>query len=119
MALTTCYECGDRVSSLAEGCPHCGAPMKNRLIHASMRGNVENVNELINRGTDVNSRDEDGLTALITACREGQNEVCKLLLGNHADPRIKDKNGWTPLMWAAATGRTEIVKMLLDHGANA
>ena len=26
MALIKCYECGKKISDLAEFCPHCGAP---------------------------------------------------------------------------------------------
>ena len=28
MALTSCRECGHQVSEKAEGCPSCGAPLK-------------------------------------------------------------------------------------------
>ncbi len=30
MALVSCYECEGKVSSLAEACPHCGAPHRTR-----------------------------------------------------------------------------------------
>lgn len=71
MALTTCYECGDKLSSLAELCPHCGAPMTHKLIHSARVGNVESVRELLRHGADVDEKDDDGSTALILACREG------------------------------------------------
>ena len=37
----------EKVSSFAEACPHCGAPMENKIIHAAKVGNVENVREPI------------------------------------------------------------------------
>ena len=30
MALIKCYECGETISDLAEFCPHCGAPNKDK-----------------------------------------------------------------------------------------
>jgi len=31
MALIACYECGDKVSTSAGACPHCGAPSKQQM----------------------------------------------------------------------------------------
>ena len=31
MALIACYECGDKVSTSASACPHCGAPSKQQI----------------------------------------------------------------------------------------
>ena len=59
MALTNCYECGDVVSNLAEACPHCGAPMENKLIHAANIGKVESVQEMINGGADIDAKNEE------------------------------------------------------------
>ncbi len=47
MALTSCYECGDVVSNLAEACPHCGAPRRDKLIHAASIGKMEIVQKII------------------------------------------------------------------------
>ena len=72
---------------------------------------------LLAGGADVNAKDPDGWTALISACREGHSKVVKELLEAGADVQVKDKNGWTPLMWAAASGHHNIVDLLVEKGA--
>ena len=116
MVMSTCYECGDTVSSLADCCPHCGAPMQDKIIHAVRMGNLQSVRELLQAGSDVNTKTEDGLTALIVACRQGHTLVMEELLSQGADIFVEDNNGWTPLMWAAATGHAPAVRMLLERG---
>ena len=64
--------------------------------------------------------DENGLTALHWAAREGLLEVMELLLEakNNANLETKDKNGYTPLHWAVRKGHLKIVELLLVKKAN-
>jgi predicted amidophosphoribosyltransferase len=52
MALMICYECDGKVSSLAKACPHCGAPMENKLIKIVECGDIEALQDLIKRGAN-------------------------------------------------------------------
>lgn len=66
---------------------------------------------------DVNERDWDDLTALITAASAGHLEIVKLLIKAGADVNLSDKDGITALMEASIMGHDKIVYQLLDAGA--
>jgi uncharacterized protein len=85
MALLNCYECEGKVSSLARACPHCGAPVDNKLIHAVELGNTDGVSELLAKGADINAKDSSGFTALMKAAELGNPDIVKLLLQYQAD----------------------------------
>ena len=71
-----------------------------------------------NKGVSINSRAEDGSTALLIATNKNKAKTVKVLLDLHANPNIADTNGWTPLLSAADDGNVEIVNMLLSKGAD-
>ena len=90
----------------------------NALISFVARQRVPAVQDLLNRGANVNLPDSDGDTALNIAVQRGNVELVNLLLSKGADPNIKNKLGGTPLMWAGVFGRKEIAQLLLDKGAD-
>jgi uncharacterized protein len=70
------------------------------LIIASHKGRLETVQCLLGNPTAVatiNSRDKDGVTALLWACAGGHGGVVRLLLEKGADPSIASKSGATPV----------------------
>jgi len=86
------------------------------LIVASANGHKEIVAYLLEKGIDINKKDEYyGRTALIWASFMGHKEIVKILLEKeNIDINQTDKgwNGRTALMWASYRGHAEIVKML-------
>ncbi|RMG78487.1 MAG: ankyrin repeat domain-containing protein [Bacteroidetes bacterium] len=74
--------------------------------------------ELINKGANVNVRDEFNRTPLHYAVLKGREDIVKILLKHGANPNVKDNNGSTPLHWAATKGYCEIMKLLLKNKAN-
>lgn len=76
--------------------------------------------------SDVNHRDEGGLTPLHRAAWSGDLALVRTYLNRHADPNAPVRSGelanadWgnTPLHYAAASGNSEVVRMLLAAGAN-
>ncbi len=90
----------------------------NALISFVARQRVPAVQDLLNRGANVNLPDSEGDTALNIAVQRGNVELVNLLLSKGADPNIKNKLGGTPLMWAGVFGRKEIAQILLDKGAD-
>jgi len=71
---------------------------------------------LLDKGADLNSKNNDGHTALIAAAKYGRDSVVKLLLGKGANITSKDARGL--LVVAAEQGREYLVKLLLDAGAD-
>ena len=90
----------------------CGTP----LTQAAFRGDIDVVTELLNKGANVNEKD-DANTALHLAAWEGHDEVVKLLLdrGAYVDP----KGGWnkTPLVFAAEHAHIKTARLLVERGA--
>ena len=88
------------------------------LMRAAMIGHTHAVRALLERGADVNGRDENGRTPLMEAAFGGHVDTLELLLLRNADVNARDKDGWTALMEAASKGHTKAVKALLHGGAD-
>jgi ankyrin repeat protein len=74
-------------------------------IHdAAKEGDLAKVKILIAEGSDVNVRDENGLTPLHFAAYRGYKDVTELLVLNGANVNAADKTGTTPLQWADQAG---------------
>ncbi|KAL2098673.1 hypothetical protein ACEWY4_005153 [Coilia grayii] len=68
---------------------------------------------LLEKGADVNIRDERGRTALSLACELGYLDVVKLLVQFNADPEITDTWGNSALMYAAFAGHSQVLEFLV------
>lgn len=62
--------------------------------------------------------DEEGVTELMRAARDGDRKYVKELLEQGADVNARESYGWTALTYAAAKGDAEIVKALIAKGAD-
>jgi cytohesin len=85
---------------------------------AAYKGHVEIVKILLDRGADLNAKDNTGHAPLHWAAIEGHVDVVRVLLDRGANPNAKNNTGHTPLHNAAYFGHVEIVKILLDRGAD-
>jgi hypothetical protein len=74
---------------------------------------------LINEGADVNTKTNDGSTALILAARLNKRELVELLLSKGADVNSVNQQGQTALIAASMKGQAEAVCPLVKIGANA
>ena len=89
-----------------------------RFIGAASDGEKKLVESLLkSKEVDVNEKDWDELTALITAASAGHADIVKLLIKKGADVNASDKDGITALMEASIMGHTKIVDLLIDAGA--
>lgn len=88
----------------------------SNLIAAVASGHVTSVKRLINKGIDINERDEDGNTALIWAASLGHTAIVKLLLKNGADVNIKNNYNHTALR-SVNFNNLEIIELLKQAGA--
>ena len=81
---------------------------------------------LIDKGTDVNTKNKFGSTPLHYVAHTGHKEVAELLIAKGADVNAKDEGGVTPLHRVAIWGHKEIdkeidketVELLIAKGAD-
>jgi hypothetical protein len=87
---------------------------------AARTGKVSTIQKYLDRGGDINARDENGWTALSLAAYYGHSEVVKLLIDKGADIHARDNEGRTALIHAARSrfSHVAIVKLLIDKGAD-
>lgn len=84
------------------------------LITAIIKGDLGITKALVNAGADVNTRDTDGIPALILIiASEGSHrvEIARTLLAAGANPRVQAL-GKTPLMIAEQKHDTELIELL-------
>ena len=74
---------------------------------------LNDVERLINKGADVDSKSDGGETALIYASRNCSPKVVRFLLNHGAKANIYDDKGRTALMIASGGSCVDVVKLLL------
>lgn len=87
--------------------------MGTALMAAVMSGNIQIVEKLIQKKSDLNGKDLQGKTALIYATFFNKNEIVKKLIASGADLKIKDNDGRSALDYANFNKNTELI-ILLD-----
>ncbi|XP_067310990.1 uncharacterized protein [Pseudorasbora parva] len=68
---------------------------------------------LLEKGANVNARDDRGRTALSLACEHGHLDSVKLLVQFNADPELTDTWGNSALMYAACGGHNHVLEFLV------
>jgi hypothetical protein len=86
------------------------------LMYAALYGDADSMRLLIDRGADVNARNDAGATALMWAVDDVQKT--KVLLEHSADPNARFLDNPTALSLAAGrVGASEVVDALVGAGA--
>ena len=88
------------------------------MCQAGKNGDLAYLRSVDFGAVDINSKDEDGCTALLYASREGHESVVAYLIQQGADLNAADSDGYTPLMTASCEGHAGIVDQLLSAGAD-
>jgi ankyrin repeat protein len=85
------------------------------LPAAAAAGALATVQRLLELGFAVDTRDDQGASALLRACGAGHREVAACLLDAGADPTLAASSGVTPLAAAVAARREALVGLLLER----
>ncbi|KAF7704913.1 protein phosphatase 1 regulatory subunit 16A [Silurus meridionalis] len=85
---------------------------------AKERVMLTDVQALIDRGDNLNAKDQHGATLLHVAAANGYLSVGEVLLERRAKVDETDADGWTPLHAASCWGQMQMVELLVAHGAD-
>lgn len=88
--------------------------VEHNILVAADQGRLDIVTKLLDGGTDPNTADEVGTTALHNAAKRGHWHVARLLLEKQASPGLEDGNYNTPLKLAIEAGHKKVIHLLLE-----
>ena len=93
---------------------------RSALYWACMKGNLTNVNRLLQSSADLDQQTNDkhlyaGSTPLNRSCYEGHLDIVKVLIKGGADVSIKEEDGKDALTNAKRMNHTEIVNFLIKR----
>ena len=93
--------------------------MNEPFFDAVAKGQTPRMLLLLKSGLDVNTRNSEGMTALMLAAKKGHTDTVQALLDREADINAQATYyGWTALAYAANQGHEQIVRLLLARGAD-
>lgn len=91
---------------------------QQKFFEAVRSESVVTIQKMIADGFDIETRDDQGRTALLLATQLNEIEIAKALIKAEADVNAKDNIEDSPFLYAGAEGRLEILRMTLKHGAD-
>lgn len=99
--------------------PVSDSPLRTHsLLHIAVaRGEIQEIEDEFNRGTNLNALAGDGLAPLHWSIAPENIDSMAKLLDLGADPNGLTHEGATPIMNAVQSNKMDKVKLLLDYGA--
>ncbi len=94
------------------------APPEPPLIQAIQRGDLGDVQALLQQGADPRVTSTQGTPALRMAAGLGHVRIVEALLDAGMEVDFAQDDGDTPLMEAATRGQVEVARLLLQRGAD-
>ncbi len=82
------------------------------LMDAASLGEAAAVQELVERGAQLDLQSKDGQTALILSIGKGDDQCALILLQAGANPDLEDKLGMSARKYAQLFGRTKVLEVL-------
>jgi len=96
-------------------CRRCGANRDDNLVAAARDGQTKIVRSLLDKGADVNAKNNVGSSALTMAAIGGHEDVLRELLKHGANVQAQNRDGVNALYGACQGGHAAIVNELLKH----
>lgn len=98
----------------------CGPkpPVYKTIYEAAAAGDLADVKQHVQNGSDVNARADDGTTALMLTTLGNNPELVRYLISKGARLDARTDSGFTALSLAVKLGNLEIVKILIESGAD-
>jgi ankyrin repeat protein len=88
------------------------------LLDAARKGDLKQIQKLLDSGVDVNQRDKTGFTALHWAAMANRKEVAELLIQKKADINAREfQFKLSPLGVAQSRGFKDMAELLIKNGA--
>jgi ankyrin repeat protein len=82
------------------------------LLYAAWNGHVSAVRTFMDKGADVNARNQEGWTPLMCAASKGHVAAAQALLSRGAEAQAKNKEGETARQLAARRDYDDVIKLL-------
>ncbi|XP_019642443.1 PREDICTED: apoptosis-stimulating of p53 protein 2-like isoform X1 [Branchiostoma belcheri] len=87
------------------------------LLDASLEGEFDLVQDIINQVENPSGSNDEGITALHNAICAGYHDIVTFLVEYGCDVNSQDSDGWTPLHCAASCNNMPMVELLVTSGA--
>lgn len=97
---------------------YLGMPEKSEIHKKTLKGQIKEVQKMVETGADINKQDNYGRTPLHLAAAENHTVDIRALVDLGADLNIQDHQGKTPLMYAAANGKRDAAILLVSFQAD-
>ena len=92
------------------------------LFYAAANGKLSTVKILLKNGATSNLKDDNGETALTSACKNGHEKVATVLLEHLSSSAVKSKTEVTfasqTLVWAVKNSMEKVALALIENGAD-
>lgn len=87
-------------------------------INAVKQGNLAEVEQFILQGANIDTQDEDGMIALITAAKHGHKNIVNLILEHNVCDAERADKIYAAMWYAIYGGFTDIIEIFLQNGAD-
>jgi ankyrin repeat protein len=98
-------------------CPSC-REAEDKWIEAGRTAQKKLLLHRIEKSSDINERDNDGLSLLDHASWSGYPDIVRMIINKGSNVNPKDEFKSTPLHLAAVEDHVEVVKILIEAGAD-
>lgn len=103
------YACGQKTSKI-------DTTMEKEFLEAAKKNNSRKIQDLLNKGVEIDARDNHERTALMIATYENNIDAAILLIEAGANVNAQDDRLESPFLHAGARGHLEILKATLATG---